>query len=278
MQIMIDTAKILSVILLIYFFKINASLSLAVFVTAPLIGVSFAFLQTRKIVFSKVNYIKMSVLKELVGFSKWIFLSRACAIIFPYTAIFFIAKMLGAKAAGIYGLALNLTLIFPILIGSLKSVLFPEVSRFKELRQLQNYLKQSFRVLLFTTLIIIPLLFLSRNIILFFFGYRYQDSIIIFNWLLLSYLFMAINSAIISTLYTINKPHIITLIGITSIILMSLGCYFFIPRLGILAPAVVTFIIKFGIFCFLSIYMLNYIKKGLIKSQKINNEPINIVY
>ena len=50
-----------------------------------------------------------------------------------------LARILNTKTTGIYGLALNLTYIFPILINSLRSVLLPEVSRFKTRNQFENY-------------------------------------------------------------------------------------------------------------------------------------------
>jgi len=70
--------------------------------------------------------------------------------------IFMLATMLDSKASGLYGLALNLTYVFSILIGSLNAVLLPEVSRYREIAQIERYVKNSLKISIGISLTILP--------------------------------------------------------------------------------------------------------------------------
>jgi O-antigen/teichoic acid export membrane protein len=161
-------------------------------------------------------------------------------MIVPYVGIFMLAKMSGSEAAGIYGLALSLTYIFPILIDSLRTVLLPEVSRFRQLQQFETYLSKSLRISLFAGIAVIPLLFFSRKIILLLFGPRYAACTEIFNLLLLSYIASMINNIIQTALHSMKRPHIVAIANLAKLTLIILGSYLLIPRVGVIAPAILS--------------------------------------
>ena len=267
LQLLVDFAKLFTVGILIFSLKLNTFSAVAVFTFIPLLGVLFGFWQIRPKLFSKGKSPR-SLFGQLLSYSKWVFVSNVCATLFLYIAIFMLAKMLGIKATGIYGLALNLTYIFPIIIISLKSVLLPEVSRFSEIAQFEKYIKGSLKISLFLTVLVIPFLFISEKIIPCFFGSRYLDSVAIFNWLLLSYIFRTISSPIRSALYSLNKPHIIAFVELFRVTAMILGCYLLIPSFGILVPAVLALIINVSVLGFLILYVFKYIHQEKVVFQK----------
>jgi O-antigen/teichoic acid export membrane protein len=275
LQLLVDLAKLLTVIILIFSLKLNIFSAVAVFMFIPLLGILLGFWLIRPILLSKRKFIE-NLLGQLFSYSKWVFVNSICSVIFPYIAIFMLAKMLSIKAAGIYGLAHNLTYIFPILILSLMSVLLPEVSRFREIEQFEKYVKGALKISLCLTIFIIPFLFLSKKIILFLFGLRYLDSIAIFNWLLLSYIPFTISISIRSALYSMNKPHTTAVVELFRVTVMILGCYLLIPFFGILVPAILALIINVIALGFLIMYVFKYIHEGKAVFQ--NEETAELPY
>lgn len=267
LQLLVDFGKFFAVIVLMFSLGIDLFSAVAVFAFAPLLGVLFGFGQLYLKLFSKIKPIK-NLFKPLLSYSKWTFTCNVCNLVFSFVGIFMLAKMLGSEAAGIYGLALNLAFILPILAGSLRAVLLPEVSRFREMNQLEKYIRSSLKISVCIGISIVPFLFFSHKIILFFFGLQYLDSIPVFNWLLLGYIVLAINSTIRIALFSINKPHIIAMVDLLSLTVMIFGCYFLIPFIGILAPAVLALILRVSTLVFLYTYVFKKIREGNISFQE----------
>lgn len=144
-QILIDSGKLLTVIVLIFYLKMNAVTAVAAFAFTPLIGVLLGLGQLYRKLFSKRGSLKNQISK-LFSYSKWLFVSNICGLTLPYVGVFMLAKILGGESAGIYGLALRLVYIFPIINYSLQAVLLPEVSRFTEITQLEKYIKGTLKI------------------------------------------------------------------------------------------------------------------------------------
>lgn len=258
LQLLVDIGKLSGVFFLIFFLKLDAFVALAIFAFSPFLGVLVGFRQFYRVIVSAGKPTK-KLLKELFSYGKWLFISKVCKIILPYVAIFLIAKMLDIESVGIYCLALNLTRIFPILTNSLNAVMLPEFSRFKELERLEDYIKKSLKISFFIVMSVVPFLFFSQQIILFFFGSRYLESVHVFNWLLLGNIVGIINSTNNAALYSINKPNIVTIANLAKVGLMILGCYLLIPYLGVLAPAILLLIIRVGTFGYFTAYLFKHI-------------------
>jgi len=182
--------------------------------------------------------------------------------LFLYIGVILLARMLDSEAAGIYGLALNLTYIFPILVATLTSVLLPEVSRFREKKQFTIYYWQSLKISAGFGILLAPVLFFAKDIILFFFGERYLESIPVFIWLALGFLFFAFSHILRPILLALDKPHIMTYADLVSIVAMVVSCYVFIPYLGVLAPAITAFVVNLCAMVFLAIYTIRHIHKS----------------
>jgi O-antigen/teichoic acid export membrane protein len=172
-----------------------------------------------------------------------------------------LARMLDSEAVGIYGLALNLTYIFPILVATLTSVLLPEVSRFREKRQFTVYYWQALKISAGFGILLIPVLFFAKDIILFFFGERYLESIPVFIWLALGFLFFAVAHILRPILLALDKPHIMTYADLVSVLVMVCGCYVLIPYLGVIAPAIIAFVTNVCTMVFIAIYVIRHINK-----------------
>ncbi|HTY45037.1 MAG TPA: oligosaccharide flippase family protein [Patescibacteria group bacterium] len=261
---LVDTLKLAVIFTLARSSRISASSAVAAFGLSPLLGAILGTWVLRDKFSLSARQVKKAML-GLLDFTKWIFVSDMAKQIFPYVGTFMLAKLLDSKAAGMYGLALNLTYAFPILINSFNSVLLPELSRFKQISQFENYLKTSFRILSYLVAAAIPCTFFSARFIIFFFGSRYVNSIVVLNWLIFNYLVTAVNSTLLNlTLYSLKKPRIVAVSDIARLTAMFLGCFFLIPRLGIVCPAVIALLINTSAAIFLASYVFNHIK--LVKS------------
>lgn len=270
LQILVDFGKLSTVLVLIFYLKMNILAAVAAFAFTPLIGLLLGFGLLWQKFISKEKPIQ-NLFSQLFSYSKWLFVSNVCEVTLPYVGIFMLAKMSSSEAAGIYGLALNLTYIFPIITYSLMSVLLPEVSRFREIAQLDKYIRGSLKISLYIGIAILPLLFFSHKIILFFFGSRYLDAVPIFNWLMLGFIVLTINSTIRVTLHSMNKPQVLAVVDLLKLTVMVVGCYLLIPLLGTLAPAIMALVVNVIVLGFFSIYVFKKIREGDISFQ---NEEI----
>ncbi|MDO8283299.1 MAG: oligosaccharide flippase family protein [Thermodesulfovibrionia bacterium] len=264
LQLLVDLAKFLAVAAMIFLFRgIDTFSAVSAFVFAPLLGVLLGFRELRGKLFPEKIVVK-NLLSRFVSYSKWRFVSNICVTVLPYIGIFMIAKMADSKAAGIYGLAVNLTLIFPIITSSLVTVLLPRVSRFRQADEFRYYLKVALKVSLYIAIAALPMLFISDKIIPFFFGERYLETVPIFNWLLFSAIATATNGTIRVALFSIEKPNVVASVDTLKILLMASGCYILIPLFGTLAPAILALILNICAIFFTAVYVFRHISKGVI--------------
>lgn len=273
-QVLADFGKFISIIVLSFFLCMNVNTAVAIFAFVPVLSVILGFWKLRNKVFSTKKILTKNICQQLFSYNKWLAMSSVCGLILPHVSIFMLATMLDSEASGLYGLALNLTYIFPILIGSLNAVLLPKVSRYREIAQIERYIKNSLKTSIGISLIILPFLFFSSKIILFFFGSRYRNSVPIFNWLLLSGIIGAITTPLRAVLYSMNKPRIITITDTGALITVLLGCYFLIPFIGITTPAILLLLVNVSVLCFSSFYIFNQIRRESFILSKVKNLDI----
>ncbi|MFA5275646.1 MAG: oligosaccharide flippase family protein [Candidatus Omnitrophota bacterium] len=258
LSITVELIKLFTLLILAVLHKINAASAMATFGFTPFIGIIFGVW-----VMPNVQLFSKSLMREslpyIFRFSRSVFINDVAKQASLYMPIFMLMKLLDSKAAGIYGLALNLTHIFPIIINSFNSVFLPEISRFQKITRFGTYLRASIKILPYLFGAGLICLLFSGKFINLFFGNRYASSIPIFNWLLFSYIFLFIDSVSASTLYSLRKPGAMAFVSVAKLIIMTLGCYFLIPCFGITAPAILTLVLNAIITTILALYILKYI-------------------
>lgn len=271
MQLSVDVVKVLLAVSLLWLYLLTPFTSILVFSLAPCIGIAVGLRMVRDIFKAKGSTIK-KVIFELLSYSKWIYASTLCSQLFNYIGIFMLTRISGVQSAGIYGLALNLTYIFPIVSTSLKSVLLPEVSRFTSVKQFESYIANSLKISLLISLPLLSLLIFSRYVIPFLFGQRYFASVTDFNWLLLGYVASIIAGNVQMPLYTLNKPHVLAAVSLFQMIAMFIGCFLLISRIGVHAPAILVCFINIAALLFLVIYTSYQVHK-MRKAVKVSTLP-----
>ncbi|MGB3862079.1 MAG: oligosaccharide flippase family protein, partial [Candidatus Aminicenantaceae bacterium] len=260
-QFFTDMAKVLTIGALFLISALTVFSAVSVFSLFPILGTLLGFFYFREVFSYRGNHTNKLYL-QLFSFGKWLFLSNLGHRFFLYIGIVMLARMLDSEAAGIYGLALNLTYIFPIIVSALTSVLLPEVSRFREKDQFIVYFRQSLKISASIGILVVPFLFFAKDLILFFFGERYLGSIPVFIWLALGFLFFAFSQILRPILLALDKPHIVTYTDLVGLVAMIVGCYFLIPHLGVLAPALMALIVNVCAMSVLAVYTHRQIHRG----------------
>ncbi|MGR3316946.1 MAG: oligosaccharide flippase family protein [Candidatus Anammoxibacter sp.] len=262
LQILVDFSKFFTVVIFILSRELDASTAVIIYAFTPIVGVIYGLIQLRRQLFRANKQPIKHLLRQLFSYSKWTFIINVCGTISTNIGIFILAKMMGSEAAGIFGLAHNLTLVFPIALASLRAVLLPEVSGFREISQFKIFLQGSLKSSIYIVIAAIPLLFFSHNIILFFFGPQYIEAVPVFNWLLISYVVITANLTIRVVLLSMDKPHVLAIVSLIRLPVMVIGCYLLIPILGVVTPAILVLILNISVLVFLMIYVYKLVYKG----------------
>lgn len=264
-QIVVDSIRLLSIFLVIIMKRLNAASIFIVYAWSYLAGLIMGSRTLNR--FHRMenrNSFLLSTRRtfQLISYSKWIFFSNISAMLLNITALSMLERMVNAEASGIYGLALSLTYIFKIISNAAISTYLPEVSGFNNTYQIRKYLKLSLRISICCGLVFIPFIFLSKYVIIFIFGTHYERSVSIYNILLLSYIPASFNLTVRLSLHSINRPEILAVTSVLSLISMYIGCYYLIPAAGIAAPAYITLFTNACLFVFYAIYITRQISRG----------------
>jgi O-antigen/teichoic acid export membrane protein len=236
-QVVIDVVKLAAVAFFVWLVGSNAAFAVAAFAFAPAAGVVYGFKKLSKNIFIGPRA-SGRTLKRLVDYSKWTFASNVLILLSPHVGIFMLTRMMGSEAAGVYGLALNLTYVFPILVYSLHSVLMPEVSRFNSTEQFDKYLRSTLKIAAVVGGVVVPVMLVSGAVIPWVFGPQYAESVRVFNWLLVAFALSSVSTAIRVIMYAVERPYVLTAVDAARLTLVIAGCYIFIPYAGVVAPAV----------------------------------------
>jgi len=265
MQIIVDVSRLTFVVIAGIVTKLNSVIAILIFIAASLFGLIYGVLRINKESILRFKWPEIN-LSEVFSFSKWIFLNNIVVNVMSSIPIFIILELLGTFSAGIYGLAISINFVFPILIQSLGTVFLPEISRFREINQYKSLFKITVFVLILFLVLSIPVILASKSIIRILFGIRYIDAVPVFNLLLLGNVFRLGGSLIRISLLPLNKPHITAYINILSIIILVSGCFLLIPVIGVVAPAVIFLATNIVAFVFLLFYVYKILAKDKLKT------------
>lgn len=210
------------------------------YILGALFSLFFLVYTVRKIIFKfsfefDFHFI-LGVLKRSSPFA----LSMAFASIYLSIDSILISHYIGDIELGYYSLGYSLTIVFYIIPSILSNVYLPRFSIYFKSDKIK--LKSLFRLLLTKLcIIIIPLLFflyfLSPYIFLFFYGPEFNNSIIVFQVLLLALLFKFFSFPYAFLLVAGEKQNIRVAIQGFSAFFNLVTNIIFIPRYGILGAA-----------------------------------------
>jgi len=173
---------------------------------------------------------------------------------FGYTITFFIASQFFNLAlrmdlfllsyflskspeVGYYGLAQKIILTVTASIASITQVLSPNFSKVKTKAETFKELRHGMTYLLIPIVLFILLYFLPNQVFYIFFTEKFAKTAAITKALSLPYMiYVFMNIPILFLLYTVKKPGVILIANLAVFIIVSVGCYFLIPKFGIFGP------------------------------------------
>ena len=229
--------------LLFLTYKLNLFSALTTVITLPFI----AFLIGSLIIprdFLRAKGDEKEAFHNLFHFSKWILVSTLCVMIFNRLDVLMLGYFKRAEIVGYYSAAYTFAFVFPLITGTITTILLPKVSELSEKGQLREYTKKSLK---FTTPIVFPLIILllmSRPIILFIYGSDYLPSAIIFQILICGFALSIVVNPISLVIYSLNKPEILAYLNIMQLGLNFLGNLFLIPPYSAVGAAIATLLVR----------------------------------
>jgi O-antigen/teichoic acid export membrane protein len=194
----------------------------------------------------RLVWFKRSHLKNLLGFSMWIFLTSSGALVFSYADTILIGYFLGNADVGIYRTAFQLTSVATFTTLALHTVLYPKISSWdaqKNTAAIQNALSRAFTYSLFLA---VPVCaggwVLGERLLYFLYGASFARGADTLNLLLLvqvANVFMYLGTM---SLNSLNRPKDAFLVtAVASIVNIVLDVYL-IPVFGIMGAAAATLI------------------------------------
>lgn len=262
--------KITIIVLLYLTYNLNLLSALTTVIIIPFI----AFLIGSLIIprdFLETKGDEKEVLNELYHFSKWILVSVFCVMIFNRLDVIMLTYFKTIEVVGYYSAAYTFAFVFPLVTGTITTVLLPKVSMISEKEQLRNYIKRSLKVSIPFLFPLIILLFISHPLIVYIYGNEYLPAVIIFQILICGFALSIIINPISLIIYSFNKPEILAYLNIMQLILNFIGNVVVIPSYGAIGAAFVTFITSL----FASIVVILFVYKLIWSKKYVRNENLH---
>ena len=233
-----NIAKTVVIVSLMLMHQISVGSVIIVFgIVGPLIFFFFLFIEKRDLMFI---LIKSEVKREEFKFG--------------YTLTYFVASQfynLGLRMdlfllsyffpktpeIGYYGLAQKVILTIVTTIVSITQVLSPMFAKLKTKKEIRPLLKTGFLYLTIPSALFFAVFILPQSIFNLFFTEKFAKTAQIAKALSLAYIVNSLGTLpAMFLLYTRKKPIYILIANIGLFLVLTIGCYIFIPKYGVLAP------------------------------------------
>ena len=205
--------------------------------------------------------VKSKLHSQLAKFSFWLTISSLLAIAGGKIDQVMISHYLGLEQVAVFTVAWQLIQVFPVLYGSISSVLMPKISALANKIDLVIFVKRVFKWVLVGTIGIALLIYPSQYLINFLFGQKYAAAMPVY--LILAYGFLlnilAIPFSMAVTIF--NKTHIMAIGAFFQLVLMVICNLVFIPRYGIMGVAYTYIISLVALFAWNVAWAFYLIKK-----------------
>ena len=147
---------------------------------------------------------------------------------------FFFSK---SPEVGYYGLAQKIILTIIASLVSITQVLSPNFSRIKTKLEIFKELRHGLLYLLIPAALFVVLFFTPGWVFNLFFTENFSQTASITRALSLPFIiYVFMNLPMLFLLYTVKKPSVILVANLAVFIIISVGCYFLIPRFGVFGP------------------------------------------
>ncbi len=232
------SACTLAILLVLVFVSIlSPSSAMASYVVAPLSAFLLLIMLTNGSEKSETG--TKEVRKNLVKFSKWIFVVTMLSAVYLRLDVFFLGESWTQDDVGVYSAAV--TLIFPVtqFANSLSTVLLPEVSSMTRRSDIVAYARGSLKytIPISAVLGVFAISSIPSDIIPWLFGAEYAEAIEPFRYLVFSGIAILIATPIYLMVYPIGKPRVLAEGDAVKLILHAVAYAALVPTMGIIGAA-----------------------------------------
>lgn len=165
--------------------------------------------------------------------------------------LFLLSYFRSKAEVGYYGLAQKIILTITTTIISITQVLSPSFAKSNTKSEVISHLKTGFTYLLLPTALFFLLFFTPNQIFNLFFTEKFAQTAIIAKYLSLPFILYAIGSLpMLFLLYTRKKPIYILISNVLFFLILTLGSYILIPKMGVFGPPyaiAAAFIVAIGV-------------------------------
>lgn len=227
--------RLLILILTLLFLNLDVAKIFLIFTAGPLIGFIIGAL------FSNLDFIKAKGLypiKKILSFSVFLSINKIFVSLFSRLDVIMLSSLASSYSAGIYSAASRVAFIYPLVGGSLATVLAPRYARFSTPEALK-YSKKVFLLIIALITSVFLLMLLSPFVIDLVYGSSYNDSARVLRFLLLSIIpfLLAIPTNNLLT-YTLKKPQLLAVSSLIQLVIIFSLNLLLVPRLGSIGPAI----------------------------------------
>ncbi|TSC85034.1 MAG: Polysaccharide biosynthesis protein CapF [Parcubacteria group bacterium Gr01-1014_13] len=181
--------------------------------------------------------VKSNLHSQLAKFSFWLTISSLMAIAGGKIDQVMISHYLGLEQVAVFTVAWQLIQIFPVVYGSISSVLMPKISALVNKTELIAFVKRVFKWVLVGTIGIALLIYPSQYLINFLFGQKYVAAMPVYLILAYGFLLNILAIPFSMTVTIFNKTHIMAIGAFFQLVLLVICNLVFIPRYGIMGVA-----------------------------------------
>lgn len=229
--------KLVLILFLLLVYKLSLFNVLTVFIIMPIVGILLGSLLMPKN-FLKAKGNEKKVIKDLFNFSKWIILAIIFVSIYNRLAVLMLTYFHNIELVGYYSVADGLASKLMLLIASIAFVLLPRFSKISKKHELKKYIKKSIKITVLISILLLPIIFFAKPIILLLFGLQFSESVILFKILYINYLILLAFDHLHVIFYTADKPQILALITFITLLFNFSINLILIPVYGAIGAAV----------------------------------------
>ena len=177
-------------------------------------------------------------LRELVSFSKWSAGSYFVFIISTSLAVPALAYYHDTELSGYYGAAVSIVLVVEMLIGAVMVVQLPKLSSNPEPDKLRRHVLRSLRILIVIVLLLLPVLYIARPLVVFIYGEEFAAIDGVFQLLLLGVLVSLLTHPLSQVFYALNQPHLTFFTALVATVVWGLCVLLLVPGEGLVGAGI----------------------------------------
>jgi O-antigen/teichoic acid export membrane protein len=202
-----------------------------------------------------------------LGYTTQYFIASQLFALASRVDLFMVAYFLTPGDKGDYALAQRIVLAIVTTTDSITQVFSPQFAKVHSQNDVFSLLKKAFLYVLLPTALFIGVSIAPTYLYTLFFTGKFLFSFPVTRLLSLAYIpynFAAI--LLLFFLYSIKKPVHVLISNLILVIILVVGDFFLVPKLGLYAPPLVSFIAFVSILIYLLLALLHYFKKSSKKA------------